>query len=44
LLASAAPTATILVHNFPFAYQKSANGYRLKTPLSHGWGSVHFSA
>lgn len=40
MLASASPTATILDHDLPFAYEKSANGYRLKTPLSHAWGSV----
>jgi hypothetical protein len=40
LLASASPTATILDYNLPFVYEKSANGYRLKTRLSHAWGSV----
>jgi hypothetical protein len=41
LLASASPTATILDYNLPFAYEKLASGYRLKTRLSHAWGSVH---
>jgi len=40
LLASASPTATILNYNRPFGYEKSANGYRLKTRLSHAWGSL----
>jgi hypothetical protein len=40
LLASASPTTTILDHNFPFVEEKSANGNRLKTRLSHVGGSV----
>lgn len=34
------PTATIFNRNFPFVEEKSANGYRPKTRLSHAWGSV----
>jgi len=41
LLASASPTATILNHNFPLVEEKSANGNRLKTRMSHVRGSVH---
>ena len=43
LLASASPTATILNHNFPLVEEKSANGNRLKTRMSHVRGSVQLS-